>query len=315
MASSLQLMASRLAEQREARLQAQQVEECRQLTTLDLTHLKHKQHAEVFTPDAGTSLLMRALSSDAATLRALRPAICVDIGCGAGAEAVHLTRSLPTNSAAVIATDINPHALLAARATSVRNGGQPLHLLRSHLLAGLRPGTVDVVVWHCPYVPTTPAQLEDAKARADLSCSYAGGPGGHMLLKETLGMLRTVLAPGGVMYLVCYRRTDQPSGKPKALSPSEGGASSGVPALRDRASARCISHWVSDELSGMGVLAHECAASCAETSHLCVLRCFVDESSTPPVHEQHVPVGAADPAAMGLACSALAGCDLTEDVD
>ena len=95
MASSLQLMATRLAEQREARLLAQQVEECRQLSTLDLTHLSHKQHAEVFTPDAGTSLLMRALSSDAGTLRALRPTICVDIGCGAGAEAVHLTRSLP----------------------------------------------------------------------------------------------------------------------------------------------------------------------------------------------------------------------------
>ena len=63
------------------------------------------------------------------------------------------------------------------------------------------------------------------------------------------------------------------------------------------------------------VLPWTLGTSCAETSHLCVLRCFVDESSTPPVHEQHVPVGAADPAAMGLACSALAGCDLTEDVD
>ena len=141
-----------------------------------------------------------------------------------------------------------------------------------------------------------------------------------------LRRLRTVLAPGGIMYLVCYRRTDhKASGKatateapPPSASPSEGAASSGpsAPAARDRASARCISHWVSDELSGMGVLAHECAASCAETSHLCVLRCFVDDStSTPPVHEQHVPVGAADPAAMGLACSALAGCDLSEDVD
>ena len=112
--TGLQGLAQRLAEQR---ANTSKREETRQLDSINLDHLK--AHKDVFVPDAGTSLLMRALTMDAARLKALPATICLDVGCGAGAEAVHLARVLPGSR--VIACDINANALVATRATGASN--------------------------------------------------------------------------------------------------------------------------------------------------------------------------------------------------
>ena len=252
MPKSLHALAEKLALQHETQRRGK--EECRQLRSLDLSHMAQLTHAEVFQPDAGTSLLMRALTDDAALLNALRPTVCIDIGCGAGAEAIHLTRELPPNSAAILASDINFEALRATRATALANKCREPLLLCSSLLSGLRPGIVDIVLWHCPYVPTSTQQMNDAMVRADLSCSYAGGPNGTAMLAETLPMLKEVLSPKGLMYLVVYR------GANKRVKVVDGS---------------CVSQWVHDDFQHCGIVADEVAAAETADSQLCVLRCRV----------------------------------------
>ena len=249
---SLQALAQKLALQAEGKRSAK--EECRLLQTLDLAHLEQNAHAQVFMPDEGTALLMRALTDDEAVLHELRPTICIDIGCGAGAEAIHLTRCLPPNSAAIMASDINFEALIATRATAAANKCSEPHLLCSSLLSGLRPGTVDLVLWHCPYVPTSAKQMNDAVERGDLSCSYAGGPNGTAMLAETLPMLKEVLSPKGLMYLVVCR------GANKRAKVADGS---------------CLSLWVNDDFLHCGIVADESATAETATSHLCILRCRV----------------------------------------
>ena len=114
---------------------------------------------------------------------------------------------LRPHRSAVFATDIMPGALAASAVTSARNAADLL-LVRADLLSSFRPNSVDLCCFHCPYVPTTALQLEEAQSEdagvLDWGCGVACGPSGHAVLDRCLAMVRQALAPTGVLYLLFY---------------------------------------------------------------------------------------------------------------
>lgn len=178
-----------------------------QCTTLpDLTHLGSADYEQLYEPSDDTFLLIDALSADIAGLRQLRPAVCVELGSGSGTVITHLT-SLLAPTVASLATDINRAANTATVLTGTRNG-QRIEAVRMDLLSALRPGTIDVLVFNPPYVPTSPEELHDAEARGDISAAWAGGERGREVLDRLLPHIRTCLAPTAFFYLLGVSEND-----------------------------------------------------------------------------------------------------------
>lgn len=167
----------------------------------DLSHLRSADYARVYEPSDDTYLLCDALSADAAEIRRRRPAVCVEVGSGSGCVIAHLGSLLPRGSAALLATDVNPHAAAATVATGAANG-QPVAAARMDLLGALRPGSVDVLVFNPPYVPTSADELAEAEAGRDIAAAWAGGPRGRVVLDRLLPTLGEALSPRGVFYLL-----------------------------------------------------------------------------------------------------------------
>jgi release factor glutamine methyltransferase len=78
-------------------------------------------------------------------------ALVADVGTGSGAIAVALALAAPR--AEIWASDVNPAAVLVARANAHRFGvGGRVHVVRGDLLDPL-PGELDLIVANLPYLP------------------------------------------------------------------------------------------------------------------------------------------------------------------
>lgn len=111
--------------------------------------------------------------------------IVLEVGTGSGyiASSIH--------GRMVIATDINPHAVLCSHAEGVQ-------VIRTDLTAGLRR-IFTLVLFNPPYIPTR------SHERLDDWLEYAldGGPDGRRTLSRFIMQVPDILAPGGrVMILV-----------------------------------------------------------------------------------------------------------------
>jgi len=173
----------------------------------DLSHLGPSDFERVYEPSDDTFLLVDALAADAARLRSLSAGLCVEVGCGSGAVITHLSTLLPPHSAWLLGGDVNRDALQATAATAARNAAhvQPVQM---DLLSALRPGLVDVLIFNPPYVPTSEEELEHARATADISAAWAGGPRGRLVLDRLLPLLGSLLSPRGVFYLLGVRENE-----------------------------------------------------------------------------------------------------------
>lgn len=183
---------------------------------LDLNHVPQKGsglYADVYPPSMpDTRLFMDLLATESLGRRAT-PTFCVEVGCGAAPLAAVLARRLGS-SAACFAADISESAVRAAAQTSDRNPSlAPLHVVQMDLLSALRPGTVDVLAFHPPYVPTSVAMLDEASASAGQGSApsieaahwtWAGGPGGRAVLDRLLNDLPRLLAPEGVAFVLFF---------------------------------------------------------------------------------------------------------------
>ncbi|SDP21698.1 16S rRNA m(2)G 1207 methyltransferase /23S rRNA m(2)G-1835 methyltransferase [Klenkia soli] len=91
--------------------------------------------------DIGTRALLRALPAQGS-------GAAVDLGCGTGVLAVALARA----GYAVLASDASAAAVLSARATAERNGvADRVTVVRDDALAGVEPGSVDLVACNPPF--------------------------------------------------------------------------------------------------------------------------------------------------------------------
>lgn len=169
------------------------------------------KYPDVYPLQDDSRFFMQTILDELDGLTRLEPALAVEVGCGAAPSGVLLSRLLP--STAVLGTDISLSAMGAA-AENAANNKTVMHLARMDLLAGLRPGTVDLLVFLAPYVPTSGDKLTAASASAlaatqpvsgifDATWLWAGGPNGTALVERFVrDDLERVLSPDGVALLL-----------------------------------------------------------------------------------------------------------------
>ena len=112
----------------------------------------------------------------------------LEVGTGSGYVA---DRSMRETGAAVVAADINPHAVRAAR-----NRG--LEAVRTDLVAGFQSASFDAVVFNPPYLPTEPDEERDDWMERALS----GGPDGRAIIDPFLEAVPRVLKTDGAVYIL-----------------------------------------------------------------------------------------------------------------
>jgi len=144
--------------------------------------------SQVYKPEADTYLLL-----DAARAEVKNGDRVLEIGTGSGLIAAELAKVT-----GVVATDINPHAVLCARKRGV-------DVVRSDLFCGIR-GTFDLVVFNPPYLPTRPEEMIDDWLEHALN----GGLNGRTVIQRFSEDIGRVLAPGGRILLLISSLTGLP---------------------------------------------------------------------------------------------------------
>ncbi len=136
--------------------------------------------SQVYQPEADTYLLL-----DVAMMEVKPGDRVLEIGTGSGLISRELARVTE-----VTATDINPHAVLCARASGV-------DVVRGNLFAGIR-GPFDLILFNPPYLPTQPEE------RIDDWLEYAldGGESGRVVIELFAADVGRVLAPRGRILLL-----------------------------------------------------------------------------------------------------------------
>ena len=161
----------------------------------------------VYEPSDDTFLLVDALTAERERLSQLRPGLCVEIGSGSGCVITHLASMLP--HAMLLAGDINRVAAAATLATAAANTYHArVDAVQMDLLSALRPGSIDVLIFNPPYVPTSDEELEEAERTTDISAAWAGGERGRRVLDRLLPVLGRALSPTGVFYLLGVAEND-----------------------------------------------------------------------------------------------------------
>jgi release factor glutamine methyltransferase len=138
-------------------------------------------HAQIYPPSEDTFLLA------AAALAEVRPTDRVlEIGTGSG----YIAGFLQEQAERVVATEINPHAALAAHKRGVE-------VVRTDLARGIC-GKFDLILFNPPYLPTQPEE------RVDDWFEYAldGGKTGRAAIERFSREAGFVLAPDGRILLL-----------------------------------------------------------------------------------------------------------------
>ena len=168
-------------------------EECGEDATLLLARVcaaaeaRSPLYSDVYPLQPDSRLMLQMVFQMRFELRARRPALAIEVGCGAAACASFLRRLLP--STAVLATDISASAMHAALALDAALGPRPVrpaapsrsappelpNMVRMDLASAVRPGTADLICLLPPYVPTSAEALAHAHASASASSSALAG--------------------------------------------------------------------------------------------------------------------------------------------
>jgi len=131
---------------------------------------------EVYPPAEDTFLLLAAAHAEA------RPEDSVlEIGCGSGL----VSQELAGRVRRIIATDINPHAVRAAKAAGVE-------AVRADIFSGIK-GRFDLVLFNAPYLPTEPEELTGLWIDRALD----GGVSGRETTDRFIRELPPHIMPGG----------------------------------------------------------------------------------------------------------------------
>lgn len=168
------------------------------------SHLK--KYPDVYEPSEDTFLLLDALEKDGIFLKNLRPMICVEIGGGSGVVTSFLCKILG-NTSVYFCTDRNPQAAKCIMETAKVNDDRNTHVVQTNLLDHLQPrleGSVDVLVFNPPYVPTPNHEIHCTH----IASSYAGGERGRLVMDKLFPLVPKILSTKGVFYLVVVKEND-----------------------------------------------------------------------------------------------------------
>nr|POE93289.1 erf1 methyltransferase catalytic subunit mtq2 [Quercus suber] len=198
----------------------------------------HVNYDHIYEPAEDSYLLLDTLSSatESAWLQSrftssVTAPVILEVGTGSGVVLAFVTahaRSIfGSSDVATLGVDVNRFACQATIQTvkcaveeAMARGTNPAHFLgclQADLTTGVRPRSVDVLIFNPPYVPTEslPALANGHEAYAGLSSnqiferdshllalSYAGGIDGMETTNRLLQNLPTVLSDRGVAYVL-----------------------------------------------------------------------------------------------------------------
>ncbi|MGP8322302.1 MAG: HemK2/MTQ2 family protein methyltransferase [Methanosarcinaceae archaeon] len=113
----------------------------------------------------------------------------LEIGTGTGFVSSVLLANVDVK---LIATDINPHAVLCARSNGIE-------VIRTDMFDGLKAKSCfDIVIFNVPYLPTS----ENEKVPGWLNYAFDGGVDGHAAVERFLDNVCEYLAPDGIILLL-----------------------------------------------------------------------------------------------------------------
>ncbi|VVB71465.1 putative cobalt-precorrin-6B C(15)-methyltransferase (decarboxylating) [uncultured archaeon] len=131
---------------------------------------------QVYSPREDTFLLLNAALAEAGPDDRV-----LEVGCGSG----FISEKLKTRVSRILATDINPHAVRAAKAKGVE-------ALRADLFRGIR-GRFDLILFNAPYLPTS----DEERTGEWIDYALDGGASGRVTVERFLRDLGDHLQPGG----------------------------------------------------------------------------------------------------------------------
>lgn len=164
----------------------------------------------VYEPAEDLFLLLDALEAEVSELKNLRFPIVCEIGAGSGVVSAMLKTHICPDGV-YLATDINPIACKTAYntiATNAASGTRNVTCLQASLTSPIRPKLIDILVFNPPYVPNedVPAVPDNEDDNSWLDLALLGGHDGMEVTWQVLDNLDTILAPGGIAYvLFCAR--------------------------------------------------------------------------------------------------------------
>lgn len=197
----------------------------------------HVDSSRIYEPAEDSYLLLDTLSSSTETaflqqqfpLKTPCPLI-LEVGTGSGVVLAfvnaHAKHILGRSDVATLGTDVNSFACKAATQTvelaakESGDAGALIDIVLGDLASSLIPGSVDVLIFNPPYVPTEelPSQPENvadegldknaefARDSHLLSLSYAGGVDGMETTNRLLGQIPSVLSERGVAYVLLCKQ-------------------------------------------------------------------------------------------------------------
>lgn len=175
-----------------------------------LNHLTRDDYNHVYEPAEDSFLMLDALENDLDDLRRRNPLICVELGSGSGINITALSKALPDSFC--IAIDINPYACRATKRTATANSTS-LDVINMDLLNSLKPGTIDLLIFNPPYVPTDSLGDEQAfheasQLNGELIKSWSGGPSGCDVIYRLIDVVYDKLARGSIFYLLLLKENN-----------------------------------------------------------------------------------------------------------
>ncbi|KAL5014267.1 hypothetical protein ScPMuIL_008537 [Solemya velum] len=174
--------------------------------TPNTSHLTSESFNDIYEPAEDTFLLLDTLETEHNNLKALRPSVCLEIGCGSGICITFLAQLLGPDSL-YLCTDINAKAVDAARATAEANGVlvEPILTDLTACLEHRLKSKVDVLIFNPPYVVTP----SDEVGSHGIAASWAGGMRGREVIDRLIPRIPDLLSDSGVFFLVIIKENNQ----------------------------------------------------------------------------------------------------------
>lgn len=181
---------------------------------------------DLFSSSTESAFLTDRFSNRNEDVASYTPPLIVEVGVGSGVllafVTAHAKAILGSSHIVTLGTDVNPFACKSStqtiQETSKDVSAQSMHsflgIVQTDLVAGLKSGEVDVLIFNPPYVPSSEvpsprvdlADAEKIDTQRDsllLSLSYEGGFEGMEITKRLLSQLHQVLnRRRGVAYIL-----------------------------------------------------------------------------------------------------------------